>query len=43
MHAGERLGMAPVIGLMFLLGVVPQLIVGHVNPTVEYLLAHWRF
>ena len=27
--------MAPVIGLMFLLGVVPQLIVGHVNPTVE--------
>jgi NADH-quinone oxidoreductase subunit M len=43
LHGGERLGMAPVIGLMFLLGVVPQLIVGHVNPTVEYLLAHWRF
>ena len=43
LHGGERLGMAPVIGLMFLLGVVPQLIVGRVNPTVEYLLAHWRF
>ena len=27
LHAGERLGMAPVIGLMFLLGVLPQLIV----------------
>jgi NADH-quinone oxidoreductase subunit M len=43
LHGGERLGMAPVIGLMFLLGVLPQLIVGHVNPTVQYLLAHWRF
>src|ERR1700739_724124 len=43
LHQGERLGMAPVIGLMFLLGIVPQLIVEHVNPTVEYLLAHWRF
>jgi NADH-quinone oxidoreductase subunit M len=43
LHGGERLGMAPVIGLMFLLGIVPQLIVQHVNPTVEYLLAHWRF
>ena len=43
LHGGERLAMAPVIGLMFLLGLVPQLIVGHVNPTVENLLAHWRF
>ena len=43
LHGGELLGMAPVIGLIFLLGVVPQLIVGNVNPTVEYLLAHWRF
>jgi len=43
LHGGERLGMAPVIGLMFLLGIVPQLIVEHVNPTVQYLLAHWRF
>jgi NADH-quinone oxidoreductase subunit M len=43
LHGGERLGMAPVIGLMLLLGLVPQLIVERVNPTVEYLLAHWRF
>jgi NADH-quinone oxidoreductase subunit M len=35
--------MAPVIGLMLLLGLLPQLIVGSVNPTVMYLLAHWRF
>jgi len=43
LHGGERLGVAPVIGLMFLLGLVPQLVVEHVNPTVQYLLAHWRF
>lgn len=40
---GERLALAPVIGLMLLLGLVPQLIVESVNPTVVYLLAHWRF
>jgi NADH-quinone oxidoreductase subunit M len=40
---GERLALAPVIGLMFLLGLVPQLIVSTINPTVQYLLAHWRF
>jgi NADH-quinone oxidoreductase subunit M len=40
---GERLALAPVIGLMLLLGLVPQLIVDSVNPTVIYLLAHWRF
>jgi NADH-quinone oxidoreductase subunit M len=43
MHSGERLAMAPVIGLMLLLGLVPQLIVDSVNPTVVNLLAHWRF
>ena len=43
LHGGERLGMAPVIGLMFLLGVLPQIVLEHVNPTVQYLLAHWRF
>jgi NADH-quinone oxidoreductase subunit M len=43
MHGGERLSMAPVIGLMFLLGLVPQIIVDSVNPTVVNLLAHWRF
>jgi NADH-quinone oxidoreductase subunit M len=43
MHAGERLAMAPVIGLMLLIGILPQLIVDSVNPTVVNLLAHWRF
>ena len=43
LHHGERLALAPVIGLMFLLGLLPQLIVDSVNPTVMNLLAHWRF
>jgi NADH-quinone oxidoreductase subunit M len=43
LHTGERLALAPVIGLMILLGLLPQLIVNAVNPTVEALLAHWRF
>jgi NADH-quinone oxidoreductase subunit M len=43
LHHNERLALAPVIGLMILLGLVPQLIVNTVNPTVETLLAHWRF
>ncbi len=43
LHGGERLGIAPVIGLMFLLGLLPQLVLDRVNPTVQYLLAHWRF
>lgn len=43
MHHAERLAMAPVIGLMLLIGLAPQLIVGAVNPTVVNLLAHWRF
>jgi NADH-quinone oxidoreductase subunit M len=43
LHHSERLALAPVIGLMFLLGLVPQLIVGTINPTVINLLAHWRF
>ncbi len=43
LHHSERMALAPVIGLMFLLGLVPQLIVGAINPTVVNLLAHWRF
>jgi NADH-quinone oxidoreductase subunit M len=43
LHAGERLALAPVIGLMLLIGLWPQLIVNSVNPTVQNLLAHWRF
>jgi hypothetical protein len=37
------MALAPVIGLMLLIGFWPQLIVNSVNPTVQYLLAHWRF
>jgi NADH-quinone oxidoreductase subunit M len=43
LHHGERMALAPAIGLMFLLGLAPQLIVDSVNPTVLNLLAHWRF
>jgi NADH-quinone oxidoreductase subunit M len=43
LHHGERLALAPVIGLMLLVGLAPQLIVSVVNPTVVNLLAHWRF
>jgi NADH-quinone oxidoreductase subunit M len=43
LHHDERLALAPVIGLMLLVGLVPQLIVASVNPTVANLLAHWRF
>ena len=43
LHHGERMALAPVIGLMLLVGVLPQLIVDGVNPTVVNLLAHWRF
>jgi NADH-quinone oxidoreductase subunit M len=43
LHTGERFALAPVIGLMLLIGLLPQLIVNSVSPTVQYLLAHWRF
>jgi NADH-quinone oxidoreductase subunit M len=43
LHASERLALAPAIGLMLLLGLLPQLIVDTINPTVMNLLAHWRF
>jgi NADH-quinone oxidoreductase subunit M len=43
LHHGERLAMAPVIILMFLVGLLPSLITDSVNPTVMNLLAHWRF
>ena len=43
LHPSERLAMAPVIAVMILIGLVPQLITDSVNPTVAYLLAHWRF
>jgi len=43
LHKSEWLALAPVIGLMFLIGLLPQLILDNVNPTVQNLLAHWRF
>jgi len=43
LHQSERMALAPVIGLMFLLGILPQLIMDIVNPTVVSLLAQWRF
>jgi NADH-quinone oxidoreductase subunit M len=43
LHSSERLALAPVIALMLILGLVPQLIVDSVNPTVVNLLTHWRF
>jgi NADH-quinone oxidoreductase subunit M len=43
LHHGERLALAPVVGLMLLVGLLPSLIVDSVNPTVVNLLAHWRF
>jgi len=43
LHTGERVALAPVIGLMLLIGVLPGLIENTVNPTVRYLLAQWRF
>ncbi len=43
LNHGERMALAPVIGLMFLVGLVPQLVLNSINPTVQNLLAHWRF
>jgi NADH-quinone oxidoreductase subunit M len=43
LHNGERMALAPVVALMLLIGLLPQLIVDSVNPTVVNLLAHWRF
>jgi len=43
LHHSERMALAPVIALMFLLGLAPQIVVGVINPTVANLLAHWRF
>jgi len=43
LHGSERMALAPVIGLMLLLGLVPQLVLDGLNPTVMNLLSHWRF
>ena len=41
--AGERIVLAPVIGLMFLLGLYPQLVLGVVNNTVIQLVQQIKF
>jgi NADH-quinone oxidoreductase subunit M len=43
LHHGERMALAPIIGLMLLVGFVPSLITNSVNPTVMNLLARWSF
>jgi len=43
LHHSERMALAPVIALMFLIGLAPRLILDTINPTVQNLLAHWRF
>ena len=43
LHHAEWMALAPVIALMFLVGLVPQIILDTINPTVVHLLAHWRF
>jgi len=43
LHHAEWMALSPMIGLIFLLGLVPQLILDTVNPTAMNLLAHWRF
>ncbi|MGH9588086.1 MAG: NADH-quinone oxidoreductase subunit M, partial [Acidobacteriaceae bacterium] len=40
---GERLVLLPAIGLMFVLGFYPQLIVGAMNSTVVQLVSQVRF
>jgi NADH-quinone oxidoreductase subunit M len=43
LHHAEWMALAPVIILMFLVGLVPQVILSNINPTVVHLLEHWRF
>jgi NADH-quinone oxidoreductase subunit M len=43
LHHSERIALAPVIGLMFLVGLAPRLILDTINPTVINLISHWRF
>ncbi len=43
LHHAEWMALAPVIALMFLVGLVPRIILDVINPTVVHLLAHWRF
>jgi NADH-quinone oxidoreductase subunit M len=40
---GERLALMPAIGLMFLLGLYPQLVLGTINNTAIQLVQHLGF
>jgi NADH-quinone oxidoreductase subunit M len=40
---GERLALAPAIGLMFALGLYPQLVLGVINNSVVQMVQHLRF
>jgi NADH-quinone oxidoreductase subunit M len=39
----ERAVMVPAIGLMFVLGIYPQLAIGLFNRTVVHLIEQWQF
>jgi NADH-quinone oxidoreductase subunit M len=43
LSVGERLALAPAIGLMFALGFYPQLVLGVVNNTVIQMVQHIQF
>lgn len=43
LSTGERMALFPALGLMFVLGFYPQLIVGMVNGTVAQLISQVRF
>jgi len=43
LNRAERFGLAPILTLMLMLGLGPQLILSVVNPTVVHWLAGWRF
>jgi len=41
--AGERIVLAPTIGMMFALGLYPQLLLGTINNTVIQMVQHLKF
>lgn len=43
LSARERFAVAPVLLLMLILGLAPQLLVGSINATVMHLLGGWKF
>jgi NADH-quinone oxidoreductase subunit M len=43
LSARERLAVAPAIGLMFALGLYPQLVLGVINSTVIQMVQHIKF